>query len=82
MPEELQPKIESVQHLLIALQELPMINEPHAHTRVWFRGQPDALCRLAPGVYRDDFPENTEPGRLKLEQHLTQESYVSRNSPR
>src|SRR5439155_20218439 len=77
MPEPLQqiqqPKIESVQHLLIELEKSPIMKEPHGHTRVWFRGQPDGSWILAPGVYREDFPEKTEPRRLKLEQQLTQD---------
>jgi hypothetical protein len=77
MPEQLQQiqqtKIESIQKLLIELDKSPIVNQPHAHARVWFRGQPDKSWLLAPGVYREDFPESTEAKRLKLEQHLTQD---------
>ena len=65
--------IKSVQDLLEQLKKSPITNEKHAHARVWFRGQSDESWKLAPGVYRHDFPEKTEEGRLRLERHLTQD---------
>jgi FRG domain len=66
-------EIKSVQDLSGHLNQSPVVTASHAHVCVWFRGQPDSSWKLAPGVYRDDFPKKAEDERLKLERHLSQD---------
>ena len=49
---------------------------PHAHVRVWFRGQQDATWRLEPGIYRSHIPAPNEDERLILERHLNQDFQI------
>jgi FRG domain len=55
---------------------MPMVAGPHAHVRVWFRGQSKAGWPLQPAVYRQGFPAANETDRLRVEQHLAQDFRV------
>jgi hypothetical protein len=55
---------------------MPMVAGPHAHVRVWFRGQAQVGWPLQPAVYRPGFPAANETDRLRIEQHLAQDFRV------
>jgi FRG domain len=50
----------------------PLAGVPHAHIRLWFRGQGNALWKLEPGVYRPGFAPDDDKRILK-ERHLVQD---------
>jgi FRG domain len=66
----------SVQDLLVQIDKSGLSRSHHAHVRVWFRGHSNDGWELQPGVYRQNFPRNDEPTRLRTEQHMTQDFRV------
>ena len=69
-------EISDVQALLELVKKIVAGQPRHAHLRWWFRGQSDCQWPLHPAVYRSGFPAKSEDGRLKTEQHLTQDFRV------
>ncbi|MFO0849095.1 MAG: FRG domain-containing protein [Gemmataceae bacterium] len=68
--------IHTLSEYLGHLRDLKLTDQPQAHVRWWFRGQPDQRYQLVPGVYRAEFPTADESARLTLEQHLYQDFRV------
>jgi hypothetical protein len=65
-------EIKSVADLLKAIAATKLTEMPHAHVRVWFRGQGDESWLLEPGVYREGFAKDDRE-RVKNERHLSQD---------
>uniref|UniRef100_UPI0035CC9780 FRG domain-containing protein n=1 Tax=uncultured Hymenobacter sp. TaxID=170016 RepID=UPI0035CC9780 len=65
--------ITAIADLVEIINESGLMNEPHSHIRVWFRGHADTIWKLNPGVYRPDFKPIDENDRLSLERHLSQD---------
>lgn len=72
-------EILSVADLMAAVSATRLTEQPHAHLRVWFRGQGDSAWLLKPSVYRDDFAVD-ETSRIRKERHLTQD-FVALSAP-
>jgi hypothetical protein len=65
--------IKSIVDLLLAIENTGLTKKENAHVRVWFRGQANHEWSLSPGVYRDRWRTKSEPDRLRIERHLSQE---------
>jgi hypothetical protein len=76
MTDPIDATVASVSSLLDQIKKTGLNSEPHAHVRVWFRGQKDNSWDLVPGIYRASIPVTSESGRLELERHLTQDFQV------
>jgi hypothetical protein len=68
--------ITGVMDLLTHIGYSPLVKEPDAHLRLWYRGQADISWPLQPGVYRSTFPAKDENARLALERQLAQDFRV------
>jgi hypothetical protein len=71
-----QLRVRSLADYLQRLRDLRLTEVPHYHVRWWFRGQSDARYPLVPGIYREKFPADDEPARLRIEQQLHQDFRV------
>jgi hypothetical protein len=70
--------VETISELLAELKDAGIADQPHAHTRHWFRGHAHADWGLTPQVYRPAFISayGDETKRLRKEQHLNQDFRV------
>jgi FRG domain len=69
-------EVRRVQDLLDQIAKCRVAESPHAHVRLWFRGQPKCGWPLQPAVYRPGFPVENEDERLQTERHMTQDFRV------